>query len=51
MVVLSANPLAQKPADLRSLKAEGLLLAGGPYVAGQGRASVIARGLVSGRKI
>jgi len=51
MVILNANPLAMKPADLRGLKVEKLLLAGKPYVAGQGSGSVIARGIVSGRKI
>ena len=51
MVILNANPLALKPEALRSLKVEKLLLSGKPYIAGQGSASVVARGIASGRKI
>ncbi len=50
MVILSANPLATPKERLRELRAEGLLLAGRDYVAGQGRADVVLRGLLAGRK-
>ena len=45
MVILNYNPLSLRPADLRSLKVERLLLEGKPYVAGQGRADLLFRGL------
>ena len=52
MIVMNGNPLATKPADLRSLRVESLLLAGKPYAAGQGMTSVLLRGLASpGRAI
>ncbi len=52
MVILNGNPLATKPAELRSLKVESLLLSGKPYLAGQRKGSVMLRGLASpGRKI
>jgi predicted amidohydrolase YtcJ len=50
MVILDRNPLSMKAADLRSLKVESLLLGGKPWVAGQGRGSVILRGLAGGGK-
>jgi len=52
MVILNHNPLSLRPADLRSLKVERLLLEGKPYVAGQGRANLLFRGLThQGRAI
>ncbi len=52
MVILNHNPLSLRPTDLRSLKAERLLLEGKPYVAGQRRANVLFRGLTHrGRNI
>jgi predicted amidohydrolase YtcJ len=52
MVILNRNPLAIAPEKLRDLKVEGLLLEGRPYLKGQGRGSVLLRGLTSpGRKI
>jgi hypothetical protein len=52
MIVMDGNPLATKPAELRSLKVESLFLAGKPYVKGQGMASLLLRGLASpGRAI
>ena len=49
MVILDRNPLAMKSADLRSLKVERLLLAGKPYLKGQGKLSVLMRGLANAR--
>ncbi len=52
MVILDRNPLAVKTADLRSLKVEGLILAGKPYRGGQSAADLIVRGLFNrSRKI
>ena len=48
MVILNRNPLSSRPADLRSLKVERLLLGGNPYAAGQGRADLLLRGLLHG---
>jgi len=50
MIILNRNPLALAPADLRSLKVEQLLLEGKPYVAGQGSASLLLRGLANGNR-
>jgi predicted amidohydrolase YtcJ len=51
MVVLDRNPLATPPAELRSISVKELFLAGRPYRPGQGRAELLARGLVSRRPI
>ena len=51
MVVLDRNPLAVDRRELGSIRVEKLLLAGRAYRAGQGRASLLARGLTGGRKI
>lgn len=51
MVVLSEDILSTPASELRRVKAESLFLSGKPYRPGQGRASVIARGLVSRRSI
>jgi hypothetical protein len=51
MVILDRNPLAVDKRELGSIRVEKLLLAGRPYRAGQGRASLLARGLTGGRKI
>jgi predicted amidohydrolase YtcJ len=52
MVILNRDPLSMAPEKLRELKVEGLLLAGKPYVKGQGRGSVLLRGIFSrGRRI
>lgn len=48
MIVMNRNPLKLEKADLRSLKVERLLLEGKYYVQGQGKASLIARGLMNG---
>ena len=48
MVILNRNPLAMEPADLKSLRVEGLRLAGRPYAPGQGRADLLMRGLMRG---
>lgn len=50
MIVVNRNPLAFNKADLRSLKVERLLLEGKPYVPGQGKAGLIAHGLMNGGK-
>ncbi len=50
MVILNRNPLALAAADLRSLKVERLLLEGKPYVAGQGRADLLLRAFMNGKK-
>ena len=50
MIVLNRDPLSMAPADLRSLKVEQLFLEGKPYIPGQGKASLIARGLMNGDK-
>jgi predicted amidohydrolase YtcJ len=44
-VVLSENPLAVPPEELRRIKVESLTLAGRPYQPGQGLANLVARGL------
>ncbi len=49
--LLSGNPLATAPSELRSLKVESLTLGGKPYRTGQRSTELIARGLLSGRKI
>lgn len=49
--VLSEDILSVAPKELRRVKVEGLILGGQAYKSGQGRASVLARGLFSGRKI
>jgi predicted amidohydrolase YtcJ len=52
MIILNRDPLSLPPAELRSLKVESLLLQGKPYKAGQGRVSLLLRGLAhGGRKI
>jgi hypothetical protein len=51
LVVLDRNPLAVDRQKLKEIKVERLLLAGKPYRGGQGRASVLARGIVGRRKI
>ncbi|PKL07513.1 MAG: hypothetical protein CVV51_13715 [Spirochaetae bacterium HGW-Spirochaetae-7] len=52
MVILDRNPLSIKAPELRTLKAEGLILAGKPYRGGQGAADLIIRGLFNlNRKI
>jgi hypothetical protein len=51
MVVLDRNPLAVDKRDLRGIKVEKLLLAGEPYRSGQGRISMLLRGIVGRRKI
>jgi len=51
MVVLDRNPLAVDKRALRGIKVEKLLLAGEPYRSGQGRISMLLRGLASRRKI
>jgi predicted amidohydrolase YtcJ len=51
MVVLSENLLAVPPSQLRRVRAERLFLSGKEYRPGQGRASLIASGLFSRRKI
>lgn len=52
MAILDRNPLSVAPRDLRGLKVEKLLLSGKPYVKGQGRGSLVLRGLTHlGRKI
>ncbi len=48
MVILNQNPLSLALADLRSLRVESLLLSGKTYRAGQGRASLLLRGLANG---
>ncbi|MCE1195748.1 amidohydrolase family protein, partial [bacterium] len=50
MVLLNRDPLSLRPADLRSLKVEALLLQGKLYKAGQGRASLLLRALSHGGK-
>jgi len=50
MVVVNRNPLKLDKTDLRSLKVERLLLEGKPYVTGQGKVTLIARGLMNGGK-
>ncbi len=50
MTILNRNPLSMKPADLRSLKAESLLLSGRPYSAGQGRIELLLKAIRNGRK-
>jgi predicted amidohydrolase YtcJ len=49
MIVLNRNPLAMKPAELRSLKVERLLLSGKLYSAGQGKAGLLLKALANGR--
>jgi predicted amidohydrolase YtcJ len=51
MVLLSENLLDVPPGQIRRVKAEGLILSGKEYRPGQGRASLIAKGLFSRRKI
>jgi hypothetical protein len=51
MVVLDRNPLAVDKRALRGIKVEKLLLAGEPYRSGQGRMSMLLRGIVGRRKI
>jgi predicted amidohydrolase YtcJ len=52
MIILNRDPLDMDARDLRELKVEKLLLAGKPYVKGQGRTSVLARGIAHpGRRI
>jgi predicted amidohydrolase YtcJ len=46
MVLLDRNPLETPPRELRGLKVLELLLAGKPYRPGQGRASLLARGVL-----
>jgi predicted amidohydrolase YtcJ len=48
MIILNRDPLSLPPAELRSLKVEALFLEGKPYEAGQGRASLLLRGLSHG---
>lgn len=48
MIILNRDPLSVPPSELRSLKVEALLLQGEPYVPGQGRASLLLRGLSHG---
>jgi hypothetical protein len=48
MIILNRDPLSVLPSELRSLKVEALLLQGKPYVPGQGRASLLLRGLSHG---
>jgi predicted amidohydrolase YtcJ len=50
MVILNRNPLSIKPAELRSLKVEKLLLAGKPYSAGQGRIGLLLKAIGNNRK-
>lgn len=51
MVVLERNPLAVDRQELKQIGVRQLLLAGKPYRPGQGRASVLLRGLAGRRKI
>jgi predicted amidohydrolase YtcJ len=51
LVVLDRNPLAVDKRKLREIKVEKLLLAGEPYRKGQGRLSVLLRGIAGRRKI
>jgi predicted amidohydrolase YtcJ len=51
MVVLDRNPLAVDRSRLKDIGVRQLLLAGNPYRAGQGRASVLLRGLAGRRRI
>jgi predicted amidohydrolase YtcJ len=51
MVVLDRNPLAVDRRELRDIGVRQLLLAGKPYRGGQGRASVLLRGIAGRRKI
>ncbi|PKL07214.1 MAG: metal-dependent hydrolase with the TIM-barrel fold protein [Spirochaetae bacterium HGW-Spirochaetae-9] len=50
MIVVNRNPLNLDKAYLRSIKVVRLLLEGKPYTPGQGKASLIARGLMNGGK-
>jgi predicted amidohydrolase YtcJ len=50
MVVLDRNVLAIPPSEIKEARVLRLLLGGKPYEPGQGRASLLARGLVSRRK-
>jgi len=50
MVILNRNPLSLKAADLRSLKAESLLLSGRPYSAGQGRLELLFKAISKGTR-
>ena len=51
MVILDRNILAIPPAKIKDARVTSLLLGGKPYVPGQGRASLLARGLFSRRRI
>jgi hypothetical protein len=51
MVVLDRNPLAVERRELKDIGVRQLLLAGKPYRGGQGRASVLLRGIIGRRKI
>ena len=51
MVVLDRSPLAVDRSKLREIQVRQLLLAGKPYRGGQGRVSLLARGIAGRRKI
>jgi predicted amidohydrolase YtcJ len=51
MVVLDRNPLAVAKQELREIRVQRLLLAGKGYRSGQGRLSLLLRGLAGRRKI
>ena len=51
MVVLDRNPLAVDRKKLKEVQVRQLLLAGRPYRAGQGRASLLLRGIAGRRRI
>jgi len=51
LVILDRSPFDVKRTELKTLAVKELILSGKKYRPGQGRLSLIARGLVSGRKI
>lgn len=51
MVILDRNILAIPPKEIKDARVLRLLLGGKPYEPGQGRASLVARGLLSRRRI
>jgi predicted amidohydrolase YtcJ len=50
MTILNKNPLSLKPAELRSLSSEKLILSGRDYVKGQNLAGLIAGGITGANK-
>lgn len=51
MTILNKNPLELKPAELKSLKVERLILSGKDYKKGQGLGSLIVNGIIGTNKI